>query len=211
MPLRLRPVDLVGSVSASMLASQAVCEYRVHLDVQSGGRMQARGGASDVGELVSLMLGVPRSTYRAEVGGVTIVARPHAVFEAAGSTVVVRASLGGLRRPGLRDRVYLEASALAVGVESAVLAFISAGSVEGLREAVERLKRSPRPALGSGWAVSTWLFNREEALERVGRLLAYWRGERGPVPRPSPAKCRACPYSTVCPYSAARGDGSGVK
>lgn len=184
-----------------MIAEQAICEYRVHLELH-GSRRRPAPGLVDVGELVSLILGARRRTYRSEVRGVVIVARPHAVLSLDGATVVVRARLGGGLKPSLYDRAYLEAAALAVGVESAVLAFVAAESVERLREALLKLKSSPRPWRGSGWAVSTWLFSRSEALERLDRLLAYWRGERDPVPRPSPAKCASCPVAGVCPHAA---------
>lgn len=209
MAWRLRPVDQVGSLNASMIAEQVICEYRVHLKVYGGRRQRSLKRAEpdvDVGELVSLILGVPRSTYRAEVKGVILAARPHAVFTVNGTTVIVKARLGDNLKPSLYDRVYLEVAGIAVGVERALLAFAAARSVEGLREALTRLKSSLRPALGDSWALSTWLFTRDEVLERLDRLLAYWRGEREPVPRPSPSKCSTCPVAEECQYSTRTSD-----
>ncbi len=205
MAWRLRPIDIVGSVNASMIAEQVLCEYRIHLEIYWGKRRERHkktNSAIDVGELVSLILGVPRSTYRAEINGVIVVAKPHAVLTINGTTIIVRARLGDNLKPSLYDRVYLEASGVAVGIERALLAFAAARSVEALREALMRLRSSPRPAMGDGWALSTWIFARSEALEKLERLLAYWRGERDPVPRPSPLKCSMCPAMGECQYSA---------
>jgi hypothetical protein len=201
----------VGSLNASTLAEQVICEYRVHLEVYSDkpGKGPRRTSAGvDVGELVSLILGTHRSTYRAEVNGIILIARPHAVLTVDGTTVIVRARLGESLKPSLYDRVYLEVAGVAVGVEKALLAFAAARSVEGLREALTRLKSSPGPALGGDWALSTWLFTRDEVLRRLEHLLAYWRGERSPVPRPSPSKCSSCPVAAECPYSASASNAS---
>ncbi len=194
------PLNLVGDVHASMIAEQVYCEYRVHLSLSMP--RDARSGSQRATAIVQRILGVGRETFRNVVAGVPLAARPHAVYRARGSWVVLRARITrSLRwRPG--DRVYLEAAALAAGIEEGLLALALAVGEKQLAEALAVARLDPRPSRGDGWALVVWVFDREAALKEIEPLLAYWRGERPPRPRPSPGRCRACEYSTLCPFSA---------
>lgn len=54
-------------------------------------------------------------------------------------------------------------------------------------------------------ATFVYLFDYDptDHLEDLQWALEYWRNEREPVPTQNAAKCRSCPYSTVCPDSLA--------
>ncbi|WP_062662760.1 hypothetical protein [Aeropyrum camini] len=49
--------------------------------------------------------------------------------------------------------------------------------------------------------IYTEIYSRMEALRRLRSLLEYWRGERPPVPSPSPHRCSKCRYRDTCEHS----------
>ena len=200
------PVELAGEVHASALAEQVYCEYRVHLSLT---RPRSPPRPSPAARVVERVLGVPRATFRATVAGVPLAARPHAVYRAGGSWVVLRARVSGSLRWRPSDRVYLEAAALAAGIEEGLLVLALAVDERALAEALARARADPRPARGKGWTLVVWVYEREDALRELEPLLAYWRGERPPRPRPSPGRCGACEYSSECPFSASSDHAAG--
>ncbi len=44
-------------------------------------------------------------------------------------------------------------------------------------------------------------YNREDAINVIGRTKGYWLGERDPIPTTNPNKCRACVFNQICPSS----------
>ena len=210
---------------ASLLDEQEYCELRLHYKVIEGGGAPLRPGEARraVREAIvrvsdASFSGVPgfkKVRVAGEIFGVPVAASPDAAI--LGENGLVEALLRGRLRdpPRTYDSDYTRLLAAAYLLEKAGrlaedarLAILVGRSPRELKRLVEIVAEAGlRPYKGEEGLVEIRVYRPEEAARILNNLMAYWRGEREPVARPSPGKCATCNYALKCPYSAARPKG----
>jgi hypothetical protein len=203
-------------VTASDLVRQATCEMRLHLDYSQGRLVEPR--RRELRLLVEAVLRARRSLPKllprrlalslplaGIVEGVPLVARPDAIVVLDGRVeAIVWAKVSPRPRLGWLDRLRLYAIGLAADYgglplrEDAKLVLVAARTREALVHGLEAVRdEGARPLATSDYAIHVLAYDRAVALETLAALLAYWRGEREPAPRPSKL-CSSCPYRDTC-------------
>ncbi len=203
-------------VTVGELVRQSLCEMRLHLEYTRGVDVEAR--RRELRLLVEAVLearrrippgfsdGVISLPLAAVVEGVPITGRPDSIVVRSGRVeAIVWAKVGSLRLK-MWDRIRLYTLGLLVDyaevptTHTLHLVLVAAREPGKLVEPLKTIRSELRPIAGEGYMVHVLVYDKDTALKYVGPLLAYWRGEREPVPRPSKA-CSSCPYRDTCPYS----------
>jgi hypothetical protein len=140
------------------------------------------------------------------IQGVPLAGRPPAMALGDGcvsAIYTVKVSRKGRIYQGDRVKIYAYAAAaerLGILCPDARLAVVVAPEPLGLQELLRLLPEPsrPRPLRGSSVSLHVLAHDPEAEAETLAPLLAYWRGERPPRPRPG-AWCSSCPYRDRCP------------
>lgn len=202
-------------VTPSILAGQAFCEARTELEMRLGPR-EARPSPSTARRLLQVLLGAKRRLWGRESGvlsvplaavlhGVPVVGSPPVMVVEDGCVRAIYAVSQTRRRrlyTSHRVRIYayaLLAEELGIMCPGARLAYILAEEPLDAAELVRSLPEPgrPRPMEARGATLHLLAHDPVEEERLLEPLLAYWRGEREPVPRRGPW-CAGCPYREDC-------------
>ncbi len=205
---------------ASLLEEQEYCELKLHYKIVEGKGAPLRPGEARrvVREAIVKMSnsnfsGVPgfmKVSVAGDILGVPVAASPDAAVT--DSDGLVRALLRGRLRNPLKtyDSDYTKLIAAAYLLEKAGrlaedarLAILVGRNPRDLKSLVELVvKEGIKPYRGEEGIVEVRVYRAEEAARLLDNLMAYWRGERDPIARPSPNKCAICNYALRCPHAA---------
>ncbi len=201
-------------VTVSDLALQAYCEMRLHLALARGAvgeprRRELRLLVEAVlkaskrvrGDCDNIALSIPVAGV---VEGVPVVGRPDAILVRGGRvSAIVWAKVSKRLKPAMWDRVRLLALALVADygglpmTNPTHLVLVVGETPSAVKKGLQALIVG-EDLVGSDYTIYQMVYDRLDALKWVAPLLAYWRGEREPRPRPSRG-CSKCPYRDVCP------------
>lgn len=217
-------------VTPSLLASQAFCEMKLHISLERGER-QGPPGPSAARQLLGVMLRarkrigaddavrgtVASIPLAALVEGVPVVGRPPAIAFRGGCirAIYIPKITRAPRLYGsdmVKGYAYAAtAQSLGLLCDSAKLVYIIGVNEKELLETLLSMERlgfnvfEPRPLPGERRAIVR-VYDDYESAKILSGMLAYWRGERGPRPRPG-RHCGKCGYRELCPATMGHGLG----
>ena len=203
---------------ASLLDEQEYCELRLHYKVAEGkagplkpgqARATVRESLFRVSEAsFSGVRGFKKIRVAGEIFGIPVAASPDAALLQDDSvTALLRGRIRDPPRAYDTDYTRLLAAAYlldkaGVLADDARLAVIVGRNPSTLKMLVEIIAREGlRPLKNEYGIVEVRVYRREDAARILNNLMAYWRGEREPVARPSPSKCVTCNYALQCPHA----------
>lgn len=215
-------------VTPSLLASQAFCEMKLHLSLERGDH-HAPPGPSTARQLLAIMLRAKKRINADEALRGTVVSIPLAAL-VEGVPLVGRPPALALRNGCVRavylpkisraQRLYnsdivkgyaYAATAQALGLlcSDARLVYILGVNERELLDTLHSLEDrgfrvfEPRPVPGEKRLIVK-VYDEYNAAGILSRLLAYWRGDREPQPRPG-KWCNGCGYRELCPVTHGNG------
>lgn len=203
-------------VTPGLLAEQVFCEARLDYRLARGEAREPPPSPMQARRLLQALIGAKRRLWTGEeravslplaalLQGVPVVGRPP-VMALNGECVSAIYSVKVSRRPRLYpgDRVKLYTYALLASSNrllcpDARLATVVVPEPIALQELIHLLPdpAHPRPLQGSAVSIHVLAHDPETEEAMLAPLLAYWRGDRPPKPKPG-SWCSRCPYFEIC-------------
>ena len=203
---------------ASLLDEQEYCELRLHYKVAEGKAGPLKPGQARATIREALLKvnearfggvrGFKKIRVAGEIFGIPVAASPDAaLIQDNFVTALLRGRIREPPRAYDADYTRLLAAAYLLDkagilADDARLAVIVGRNPSTLKMLVEIIaKEGPKPLKNEYGIIEVRVYSKEDATRILNNLMAYWRGEREPIARPSPSKCVTCNYALQCPHA----------